>query len=225
MNDLNKFKLIGQMATGLSHEIRNPLTTVRGFLQLFKLKERSVDLMQHYDLMISELDRANKIISDLLSLGNTKCRKKLDSLNDVITLIYPILEVKAQKEEKEIKLNLGRIPCIYMDRDEIKQMIINIVTNGLESMERGTVIIKTSLERENVVLSIQDEGTGINNNYMNKVWNPFFTTKDNGIGLGLPKCQSIVNKHNARMSFVTDASGTTFIIKFAFIEEFKIKGA
>lgn len=220
INVLSRYELLGQMSAGLSHEIRNPITTVRGFLQLFKMNPKRPNFLQECDLMISELDRATNVITELLSLGKTKdSKKQMVSLNEVLNDLYPILMANAFKENKNIMLDLRQIPAIRLNINEIKQVIVNLVKNGLEAMTKGTLSISTSLAGSNIRLSIKDEGPGINSEHINNIGTPFFTTKKNGTGLGLVTCYNLVSKNNATMDFETNEQGTTFIIEFKTAEE------
>ncbi|MPM38977.1 Sporulation kinase A [bioreactor metagenome] len=214
---LDKLDLIGKMAAGIGHEIRNPLTTVRGYLQFISSKEHFKEYADKFNLMISELDRSNMIISEFLALSKNKVsRLELNDLNVIVLAIYPLLEVDALSENKIINLELDRsIPTINLDESEIRQLIINLVRNGLEAMPyKGVLTIKTRHDNQHVMLVIQDCGSGIPQNIIDQIGTPFFTTKDNGTGLGLSVCYSIAARHKALIDFKTDKSGTAFTVSF-----------
>ncbi len=126
------------MAASLGHEIRNPMTTVRGFLQILQDNEDMADYHEYFDLMIEELDGANEIISEFLSLAKDKAvyRTKQD-LNQVVQAIYPLITANAIKSDKQVELNLQETPMILVDPKEIRQLILNLSKNGLEAMEAG----------------------------------------------------------------------------------------
>ncbi|MFX4261994.1 ATP-binding protein [Pelotomaculum propionicicum] len=213
---LDQLDLVGQLAAGIGHEIRNPMTTVKGFLQLFKEKERYNQDKDHLDLMIEELDRVNLIITEFLNLAKNKAVElKIQSLNKKIRTIFPMLQADAMKQDKDIRLELGEIPHIKIDKNEIKQLILNIVRNGLEAMSPGgTIIIRTYSDENAVVLSVQDNGKGIDSDVLTLIGTPFLTTKDTGTGLGLAVCYSIASRHNAKIDIETGSEGTTFFIRF-----------
>ena len=216
MKKLERLNLIGQMAAGISHEVRNPITTVRGFLQVLQSRTDSVQNKEFMDLMISEIDRANAIITDFLSLAkaNVDCTKLLN-LNDIITRIYPMVQADAFNCNKEVLLELGEIPDLELNESEIRQLLLNLVRNGLEATpERGKVEIKTYLQGDSVVLAVKDEGKGIPPEVRDKIGTPFLTTKETGTGLGLAISIGIANRHNARFDFATSESGTTFFVSF-----------
>lgn len=213
---LDQLNLVGEMAASIGHEVRNPLTTVRGFLQLFSRKTEFANYNEHFTLLIEELDRANGIISEFLSLAKNKPMKlEQHNLNSIITAISPLLRSNATMSNKCIEIKLTTIPDLLLDEHEIRQLILNIVRNGLESMPSDTTItIRTFSEDGCVVMAIEDMGSGIPPELIGKLGTPFFTTKDSGTGLGLAICYSIAARHKASIKVSTSPSGTTFFIKF-----------
>lgn len=216
MAHFDRLSLIGQMAAGISHEIRNPMTTVRGFLQLLSAKKECQHFKGYFDLMIEELDRANSIISEFLALArNKKMDQQAHGLNSIIDNIYPLINADALLSEKTIILDLKKVPDLVVDANEIRQLILNLVRNALEAMDGpGKVTIKTYRHRRTVVLAVQDEGPGIPSQILSKLGTPFFTTKDKGTGLGLAMCYSIAARHRAEIDIDTSSKGTTFYVRF-----------
>jgi PAS domain S-box-containing protein len=214
---LDRLNLVAEMAAGIGHEIRNPMTTVRGLLQILRNRDTSCNQeQQHFDVMISELDRANDIISEYLSLARKKPTDlKLQNLNDIIRLLFPLIEASAIVANKCVVLELSEIPDILLDGNEMRQMILNLCKNGLEAMDKGQKLtICTYTENDQIVLAVKDEGQGIKPEDMEKLGTPFFTTKDTGTGLGLATCFSIAARHKATYDIKTDIDGTTFYIQF-----------
>lgn len=213
---LDRLNLIGEMAAGIGHEVRNPMTSVRGFLQLLANKELDPKKLEYYVIMIEELDRANSIITEFLSLAKDRAVKLTPtSLNNIINSLYPLLSTDATKQDKWIMLKKGEIPNLLLNEKEIRQLIINLVRNGLEAMPTGGgLTIGTYDEKDEVVLYIEDEGTGIKPEIFDKLGTPFVTTKSHGTGLGLSVCYSIAAKHNAKIDFKTGLAGTTFYVRF-----------
>ena len=217
MARLDRLNLVGQMAAGIGHEIRNPMTTVRGFLQIFGSRQEFSSSKEHFDLMIEELDRANSIITDFLSLAkNRTMRFKSGNLNDIIKAFDPLLRTDALISEKFIHLELGAdLPEILLDEKEIRQLLLNLVRNGLEAMPSGgRLTIKTYMDGPQVVLSVSDEGLGIDPEIFEKIGTPFLTTKEHGTGLGLAVCYSIAARHKANIKVETGSRGTTFFVRF-----------
>jgi PAS domain S-box-containing protein len=217
MERLDRLNLIGEIAASIAHEIRNPLTTVRGFLQLLGLEDRHTEDKEYMDLMIEELDRANSIITEFLSLSKNKALYlKQGNLNPKLVTLLPLLQADAVKNNILIKLELEDIPNIMFDEDDIRQLVLNLVRNGLDAMPAGgELAIKTFIGLNEVTLAIQDHGSGIPSEIMENIGTPFFTTKDNGTGLGLTVCYRIAQRHNARIEIETGLEGTVFKVIFS----------
>lgn len=213
---LDRLNLIGEMAASIGHEIRNPMTSVRGFLQLLGSKKEYQNDSSYFDLMIEELDRANSIITEYLSMAKDKTVDlQPKSLDYLVTNLYPIIKSDANLREINIHLDLNNPPEPLIDVNEIRQLIMNMVHNGMEAMsDQGTLTIGTMLEEEHVLLYIKDEGHGLKPDVIGKLGTPFFTTKANGTGLGLAVCYSIAARHKAKIDFETGSSGTTFYVRF-----------
>lgn len=218
---LDRLNLIGEIAASIGHEIRNPLTTVRGFLQLFQKKREYYRDKENVDMMIEELDRANSIITEFLSLAKNRIidLKTLD-LNQTMEGLYPLIYATAVLEGTEVSLKLdSRLPKILADENEIRQLVLNLARNSLEAMpDGGKIILSTRLEKAAVVLSVQDTGCGIPREIFEKIGMPFQTTKDNGTGLGLAVCYRVAQRHNANIEVDTGALGTTFSVRFSIPE-------
>ncbi|NPV93316.1 MAG: PAS domain S-box protein [Firmicutes bacterium] len=214
---LDRLNMVGEMAAGIGHEIRNPMTTIRGFLQMLGGKDDCKHYKEYFDIMVDELDRANSIITEFLSMAKNKViNLKPRNLNAVLETMFPMIQADALMKDKDVTIDLdGRLPDINLDESEIRQLILNLARNGLEAMAPGGVLsITTSLREETPVLAIKDQGTGISPEHLDKLGTPFFTTKEDGTGLGLAVCYSIAARHAAEIELETSSQGTTFYIKF-----------
>ena len=214
---IENLKTTSELAASVGHEIRNPMTSIRGFLQMMQKKSEYNQHKTFFDLMIEELDRANTIITEYLLLARSKPTKPTaENLNDLINRIMPLLKTSVTIINQDITTDLNDIPKFLMNGKEIRQLILNLVRNALESMPNGgEVKIATKLENENtVLLSISDQGAGIPPELIKKIGTPFFTTKENGTGLGLAICYNIALKHNATININSSENGTTFYIRF-----------
>lgn len=213
---IEQLHTVGEMAVSIGHEIRNPMTTVQGFLQIMSQKEQMYEYRPYFDLMIEELGRANSIITEFLSLAKNKLiDPQKQNINTIIEYLAPSLLADANKNDMNINFQLAETPDLLLDEKEIGQLIINLVHNGLEAMSTGgTIIIKTVPDADGVILSVQDEGTGIALEFKERLGTPFLTSKENGIGLGLAVCYSIVARHHAQMEFESSPAGTIFKVKF-----------
>lgn len=216
MAKLDRLNLVGEMSASIGHEIRNPLTAVKGFLQMLSGRENNAANKEYYDIMLEELERATSTITEFLSLAkNRMVNFEPVSLNKIIDGLLDILDADALKQKKRIVFNKGKVPKIYADTREIRQLIRNLGLNGLEAMDAGGLLtISTYSENNEVVLSVKDEGKGIQPELLEELGNPFVTTKANGTGLGLAICYSVANQHNANIDFTTSREGTTFYVRF-----------
>lgn len=216
MARLERLNLVGQMAAGISHEIRNPLTTVRGFLQFLKDKPGVEKYKSYFKTMIEELDRANSIINEYLSLARNKpINLEKHNLNVIIKNLYPLIAANAKSEDKHVQLGLGATGDLLVDEKEMRQLILNLTRNGLEAMPPGGCLtIYTKQEGRNVLLMVEDEGEGIREDILDKLGTPFLTTKEQGTGLGLATCYSIAERHGAEILVDTSSSGSIFTVKF-----------
>jgi PAS domain S-box-containing protein len=213
---LERLNLVGYMSTGIAHEIRNPLTTIRGFMQFLSIKKDLSHCKEYFDLTIQELDQINSIMSELILLAGSKSVDfTRNNLNILISELLPSIKADGMVMNKEIDVDLGDIPDIYMDEKEMKQLVSNLAKNGIESMEgKGILKISTYIDNGEVVLSVQDRGKGMNAEMLKKIGTPFFSTKDTGTGLGLAICYSIAERHRAVIAIESSSKGTTFLVKF-----------
>lgn len=217
MARLDMLNMIGQIAAGISHEVRNPLTTVRGFLQRFMLKSSYDKDKEIFQLMIDELDRANGIMTEFLSTARMKSAdKKRTSLDNIVASMKPLLEASVLEAGHELSFEVeAGTPSLDLDEKEIKQLILNLVKNGLEAMRRkGKVTIGVKTGDEEVLLWVADEGEGVSGEALQNLGTPFFTTKPTGTGLGLSTCYGIADRHGAQIEVQTGQAGTAFLVRF-----------
>ncbi|WP_336784394.1 ATP-binding protein [Paenibacillus illinoisensis] len=211
-----KLTTVGQLAAGVAHEIRNPLTTLRGFLQL--QQETNKLNHRHLDLMLSELDRINLIVGEFLILAKPQAvhfqeRDIRFILGDVISL----LDSQAHLHGVEFVLNASSDSAmVHCEENQLKQVFINLLKNGMEAMPNGgSIRIRLDHDEElnRVRIEIKDEGIGIPEEMMPKLGEPFFTNKESGTGLGLMVSQRIIQSHKGMMDIKSVMNkGTTVII-------------
>jgi two-component system sensor histidine kinase PilS (NtrC family) len=219
---------VGRFSAGLAHEIRNPLTSLSGSIQVLarglKLEDSYKKLME---IVIKETDRLNNILSDFLNY--TQPKKNNDTIVDVTQLIQDVITLLKNKEdlssEKQVVFKRTTEHLILNgDEEQIKQVVWNLCINALEAMSRGTLTLslrevpsfkrgefKTS--HGGMVLEVQDEGTGITPDQINNIYDPFFSTKKNGVGLGLATVYQIVNRNGGVMDVKSVfGEGTLFTV-------------
>lgn len=216
MARMDRLNLVGEMAASIAHEIRNPMTTVRGMLQLMSEKPQYNEDSEIYHLMIEELDRANTIIAEYLSLARNKMADfQSSNLKGIIEAVHPLIMAKAMFLDKNVILDLQEVPDLMLDEKEIRQLLLNLVSNGLEAMNPGGILtIRTYAASSCIFLVVEDQGHGISTEMLEQLGQPFLTTKEHGTGLGLSVCYSIAARHNAVIDVQTSSEGTRFIVRF-----------
>ncbi|WP_160723883.1 ATP-binding protein [Bacillus sp. USDA818B3_A] len=201
-----KLAVIGQMATGIAHEIRNPLSSLKGFTQL--QQERYPNTNDHYSIMIQEIDRINSIVNDLMYLGKPKEKNfKKERIEEIIA--YTLSITQQQAESQGIKSEIfmeGPLPPIECNGTQLKQVFLNLVKNAIESMtEGGKIKINVKIiESQKMFISILDEGCGIADSNILNIGEPFFTTKSDGTGLGLMVTSQIIKDHNGEIKIESE---------------------
>lgn len=212
---LEKLNFAGEMAINIGHEIRNPLTTVRGYLQRMSLKAPD-KLQDAFQLMITELDHSNAIISQFLFLARNKSiNRKWQNLNTIVSTLAHTLELEANLADQKLCFRLGNIPDMLLDEQEIAKLLVCLCNNALEaSFAKNCITIATSVEGTDGVLSVSDTGCGMSNEVVERLGTPFFTTKPGGIGLGLAVCYSIAARHNLTIDVQSSPRGTTVSVFF-----------
>lgn len=219
MGNMERLSLVGQMAASITHEIRNPMAVVRGFIQLMRQKNPG-HMDDYYNIVMEELDRANGIINDFLSLAQNRIVEKEEiDLHHLLKQTEPLLWADANLRGQEVVLELDTyIPPLLLNPKEMKQMLFNLTRNAMEAMgEKGKLTISTQyVEEQSIVeLRVTDTGLGIPDVILEKLFEPFYTTKQKGTGLGLPLCLSIIEGHGGSIRVESKPNqGTTFIVTF-----------
>ncbi|AMM92258.1 ATP-binding protein [Peribacillus simplex] len=209
----SKLSTAAQLAAGIAHEVRNPMTAIMGFVKL--IKDGGADKDEYYDIIFSEINRIEQVLNELLLLSKPAeavfLEKDLkESCNHVVTL----LETNAVLNNIQIHKNYDTEPIfIYFDENQIKQVLINMIKNSIESMPNGgNIFVSVNEKNGEVFLSILDEGEGIPENSLQKVGEPFFTTKTSGTGLGLSVCFRIIEKHGGKVFITSELKKGTKIV-------------
>ncbi|MFC3038848.1 ATP-binding protein [Virgibacillus xinjiangensis] len=207
----------GQLAAGIAHEIRNPLTSLKGFLQLLQAGVKGRD--EYYKIMLEEIEKMEKITTELLFVSkpltdHLKMEPVTEMIRDVVTLMSTQAKIKgidishiAEEEDASF---------IYCDRSQVKQVLLNLIKNSIEAMEEpGRIVVKTIKNTEEICIQVTDEGAGVPDELIHKLGEPFFTTKKGGTGLGLMITKKILERHNGKLSVKrNEEKGSTFMISF-----------
>ncbi|MDU4696523.1 MAG: ATP-binding protein [Paenibacillus sp.] len=217
-----KLTTVGQLAAGVAHEIRNPLTTLRGFLQM-QQRTRVVNVM-HTDVMLAELDRINLIVSEFLILAKPQAvqfqtKDVRFTMGDVVSL----LDSEAHLHNIEFEVHFSPSPIlVHCEENQLKQVFINLLKNAMEAMPKGGKIL-LQVEEDNkgqAVLSVVDEGEGIAKDRLQKLGEPFYTNKEKGTGLGLMISQRIIEGHRGTLKIDSELGrGTAVTITLPRVQE------
>jgi two-component system nitrogen regulation sensor histidine kinase GlnL len=223
----DRLSMVGTMAAGLAHEIKNPLGGIKGAAQLLQMElGKDNDLQEYTDLMIRETERVNRIIEELLDLSRPrKAQAGKVNISQVLDEIIMLQKQAVAERKITFRLNLDpSIPDISGDRDLLVRLFLNLIKNAGEASPDGEkVTIESRIDSEYhmsipgarptpmVLITINDNGPGIPQKKLDQIFTPFYTTKDGGSGLGLPICQKIVTDHGGFMQFENRADGGTSV--------------
>jgi len=212
-----KLSAAGQLAAGIAHEIRNPLTSLKGFLHLMKANNGNPAKHDAYvTIMNDELNRIDQILSELLVLSKPQSVQFVR--NRAASIIRQVLDIlQPQAVLKNVQLlaeQLDETVSIYCDENQIKQVLINLVKNGIEAMpDGGLILIGLTADQRRVSISIADEGGGMPEETLKRLGEPFYTTKEKGTGLGLMVSFKIVENHGGTIQVDSEPNrGTRFTI-------------
>ena len=206
-----KMSIAGQLAAGVAHEVRNPLTSIKGFLQLL---QAGIDRKEeYYKIMIDEIQKIENITTELLFISKPMTdERNLESLSSMLQDVVVLLQSQARIYNVEISMDLEEDCTIYCDRTQIKQVFINLIKNAIEAMPAGGKVTVMAEKKGNECFSeVIDEGIGIPESILHKLTEPFFTTKKEGTGLGLMISSQIVEKYGGRLEIYRNPDkGSTF---------------
>lgn len=210
---------LGALSAGMAHELRNPLTSIKGYAQYIKLElGESSALNEDITIVIDEVDRLNNIIDRFLDFARPKeLNLELGNINEVLNLVVKLISKEMFPKNIDIIMHISNVPTILFDFEQIEQVILNIAMNAIQAMPNGGILTINSifLEASNIMeVTLEDTGIGISEVDQDKIFEPFFTTKNKGTGLGLAICSIIVENHKGVIEVLSNHSvGTKFTIK------------
>ena len=208
-----KLILAAQLSAGLVHEIRNPLTSLKGFLQLVQSGVQQKE--EYYRVMIGEIDKLEKITTELLQMAKPlKKQMKMEYVKELIEDVAFMLDTQSSFKDVNLEIKCDPTIQIVCNASQIKQVLINLILNAAEAMtNRGTIYLHTYIKNQFVIMDIIDEGEGITPEVINELYEPFFTTKEQGTGLGLIITQHLLDLHQAKLEVRPNKQkGSTFTI-------------
>ncbi|OXM88305.1 PAS domain S-box protein [Paenibacillus rigui] len=223
LRNSEKLSVVGQLAAGVAHEIRNPLTALKGFIQLMINSEEPSP--KYLAIMKEELERIELIVSELLMLSKPQTiHLRPVDMQEMIEEVSALISAQAVMKNIAIDLHSqAACPLIYCDPNQIKQVMINFLKNAIEAMtSEGSIEVGLTTDKytEQVVLRITDQGCGIPEDQLKRLGEPFFTTKEGGTGLGLMVSRRIIEQHGGKLTITSTVHvGTTVEVRFPLMKE------
>lgn len=222
----DRLSSLGLLTAGLAHEIRNPLVAIRTFTQLLPERYDDPEFREGFQgLALKEVDRICGLINDLLSFARpSRPNVAEESMNDVVDGIARILETEAKEKGVEVRRAFDtELPKIWIDREQLKQVFMNLILNAIQAMKNGgSIVVSTRLSNSSneqgrsaqfVEVEVQDTGIGIPEENLEHIFDPFFTSKDEGSGLGLSISHQIIQEHGGYINVRSKVGeGTSFLV-------------
>jgi two-component system sensor histidine kinase HydH len=199
-----KLAAIGELAAGVAHEIRNPLSSIRGFAQFLRhsLKDKPQE-KEYAETMVTEVDRINRVVTDLLTFARPMTVEiSPTDITELIEHSVRLVEADALSRDVNIRMNISDLSKLPLDANQITQALLNLLLNALQALPpKGNIEIGAELDASDsrLHLWVKDDGPGIPNNLIEKIFDPFYTTHEKGTGLGLAIVHKIAENHNGEI--------------------------
>ena len=229
LRQADRLAALGTLSAGLAHEIKNPLSAIKTFVQLLPKKVENPSFMEKFNITVPrEIDRINHLVEDLLELTRRRTRPLVNL--DVNHLILQVIDLHGEEmEKKQIRFedHLDRtLPPIRGDSETLYRAFSNLVINAIQAMPNGGVLrISSAMEgskRPELNITFKDTGIGMDEETLKNLFNPFFTTKDKGVGLGMALTHKIIEDHQGTIEVMSEEGiGTTFVVEIPVVK-FKI---
>ncbi|WEG18114.1 PAS domain S-box protein [Alkalihalophilus pseudofirmus] len=217
MDDLirksDKLSVVAQLAAGVAHEIRNPLTAIKGFLQLFQREKEFNE--QFLDLVMEELERVESIIYEYLTLAKPNHESTFDNLHlqPLVNKVMTLVETQSIMKNVQIDFKYENVPPICGSEKQLKQVLLNLIKNAIEAVDvNGEIVIRLLNHAEDqICIQIEDNGCGISSERIARLGEPFYSTKEKGTGLGLMVCYKIIEHHQGILTIHSEEGAGTRI--------------
>jgi signal transduction histidine kinase len=218
VQQMEKLAVVGELAAGIAHEIRNPLTSLKGFAKIVKESITDQKLIPYLDIMLNEMDRINQIVNEFMFIAkpNENVNFQYVNFSKLIRDCVDFMEPQANLKSIEIDYEFEMEYMLACDRNQMKQVLINLLQNAIEATSDNGHFISVRLEEiseESVMATIIDRGCGIPESRLNRLFEPFYSTKEKGTGLGLLICKRIIDLHQGSIDIESQpGEGTTIRI-------------
>jgi two-component system, NtrC family, sensor histidine kinase HydH len=217
MYRMDRMSLLGQLAAGLAHEIRNPLGSMIGSDEILAAAMgKDHPKYEFVEILQKEHRRLRDKLNEFLSFARpSPACIILNNINDIVMATIALAEKQVQKSGCNLIADLdSRLKDIPLDADRMKQILLNLIINSCQAMpDGGTITVSTWSEKGVVCLSVKDQGLGIDGQIINRIFEPFFTTKKEGTGLGLAIVKQLIDEMNAKIDVQSTSHGTQFTIR------------
>jgi len=211
-----KMALMGQLAAGLAHEIRNPLSAISGVIEVLSDEVKPTEDNTHLlNVVTQEVQRLNLLVEDFLLFARPIQKPEVSvDISQVIDKTVELFSSATHRNGLQLVVNTEKELYVQVDPYRLKQVIWNLLLNAIQAMPNGgKIVVEAHLEEGDVVIKVLDEGCGINEGVIPRIFEPFFTTKGGGTGLGLAIVKRVVEGHDGRINVISsEDKGTAFII-------------
>ncbi|MGM0380921.1 MAG: ATP-binding protein [bacterium] len=217
VNRQERLAALGELASSLAHEIKNPLTSIIGFAQLIPQRSEDQEFIEKMARIVGkESERLNSLVENLLSFGRPQVGNRLEvELDGLIEDITILTGKKLEKKNVDLSIDISDDLVVYGDPVKLKQIFLNLVLNSIDAMpDGGQLEINGERNNDYSTINVKDNGVGMNDEEINKIFNPFFTTKEEGTGLGLAITHRIIEEHGGEIKVASEpGEGTEMTVK------------
>jgi PAS domain S-box-containing protein len=217
----DRMAALGELAARVAHEIRNPLISIGGFARRLE-KRLSDDTREYAKIIVNEVTRLENILKEILGfVRSSKFVKNRVDINELVDSIIDFTKPEVDEKQNRLIKELAEEKIISLiDPDKIKEAILNIISNAAQATDHGSITVRTRVEDSEVVIELMDTGCGIKDEELKSIFNPFFTTKAEGTGLGLAVTHKIIQEHKGKIKVESIwGSGTAFKIYLPLVKE------
>ncbi len=214
----DRLSALGELSAGMAHEIRNPLGSIRGTAEILRDGMAAGDPRSEFAaILIQEVDRLNRVVQDFLEFARpAESGRSAVDLNALLQELIVLTRQPARSGGVKVEFTAGEIPLVKADREQLRQAFLNLILNAFQAMPAGGVLnLATNRSDDRVRLRFRDSGVGIPADHLERIFNPFFTTRSEGTGLGLAIVHRIIQGHGGRIEVASEPGrGTTFTLLF-----------